>query len=235
MTPSGRHLAFTPNATTPDNPSLNSLTYFKQCKGKENSPSKSRRNASLPEEIAELTKEAKEEEDLDKYRDMDLAPMEPVMESNNAGDLITFGTPAVSNIDLPPTSPTPSSRTSHQDTAIQASRRLMETSRSTVSTVVDERPDAVDATVAQTASKQPDVSPSHISLPDEKDDVAFVDADVVKSAESEWSVVHPEPPTFVTVISMLPKAIFWTAAAPVVKYSSKAYDALYEKFTKLEA
>jgi hypothetical protein len=67
-TPSGCHLAFTPNATIPDTPFTHNLNYFKQHKGKENSLSKSRRNASLPEEIAELAKEAKEEEDLEKYR-----------------------------------------------------------------------------------------------------------------------------------------------------------------------
>jgi hypothetical protein len=31
----------------------------------------------------------------------------------------------------------------------------------------------------------------------------------------------------------LPEAMFWSAAAPVVKYSNKAYDALCDKFTKL--
>lgn len=92
------HVQFTPKSVTEETPFANTLKYFKQFKGKENTPSKSRRNASLPEEIAELAKEAQQEgiddedEVWDKYREMDLVPMDPVMDDGIAGDLIT-GTP----------------------------------------------------------------------------------------------------------------------------------------------
>jgi hypothetical protein len=58
-------------------------------RGKENTPYRPRRNAALPEEIAKL-KDAgsSDEEDLDQYRDADLAPLDPVMDVSNAGDLI---------------------------------------------------------------------------------------------------------------------------------------------------
>lgn len=96
-TPGGKHIQFALQSTVHDTPFTKTLNYFKQFKGKENSPSKSRRNASLPEEIAELAKEAQEEEegseDLEMYREMDLAPMDPVVETSSAGDLIMLGTP----------------------------------------------------------------------------------------------------------------------------------------------
>jgi hypothetical protein len=103
---SKRHVAFASTSLVPDSPFTSTLKYFKQLKDKESSPSKSRRNASLPEEIAQLAKEAQHEdgfedigrfdegiEDMEQYRDMDLAPLDPVMEDGIAGDLIILGTP----------------------------------------------------------------------------------------------------------------------------------------------
>jgi hypothetical protein len=233
-TPNGCHLAFPPNATIPDTPFTHSLNYFKQHKGKENSPSKSRRNASLPEEIAELAKEAKEEEDLEKYRKLDLAPMEPVMESKNVGDLITFGTPARSNISPSLAGPTSFTRSSRQETDVHEPSSIMETSKPMVSTVVNELPSLNNAAVAEAEAQISEVvSPSHISLPEEEDDATFVDAEVLPILQNKRKTRYSEPPTFVTVIGMLPEAMFWSAAAPVVKYSNKAYDALCDKFTKL--
>ncbi|KAF2682334.1 hypothetical protein K458DRAFT_419744 [Lentithecium fluviatile CBS 122367] len=106
-----KHVVFAPNPSVPDTPFANTLKYFKQLKGKENSPSKARRNASLPEEIAELAKEAQQEdalegmgategnEDLEQYREMDLGPLDPVMEDGIAGDLIMLGTPTKPRVD----------------------------------------------------------------------------------------------------------------------------------------
>ncbi|KAJ4296330.1 hypothetical protein N0V90_006375 [Kalmusia sp. IMI 367209] len=89
---------------SPESSFTKTLKYFKQFKGKENSPSKARRNASLPEEIAELAKEA-QQEDMDedhemwaRYRDIDLAPLDPVLEDGMAGDLIMAGTPMGRNV-----------------------------------------------------------------------------------------------------------------------------------------
>jgi hypothetical protein len=86
------------------------MKYFKQFKDKENTPSKSRRNASLPEEIAQLAKDAQQEgldDDKamwDKYREIDFAPEDPVMEDEVAGDLIISATPMKRDmLTLPPT------------------------------------------------------------------------------------------------------------------------------------
>ncbi|KAJ4345472.1 uncharacterized protein N0V89_011603 [Didymosphaeria variabile] len=89
------HVQFAANASVQDTPFAKTLKYFKQFKDKENTPSKSRRNASLPEEIAELAKEAQQEgvEDekvmWDKYREIDLAPMDPITDDEMDVDLIT--------------------------------------------------------------------------------------------------------------------------------------------------
>lgn len=103
QTPGGKHLDFAPSATLSSTPFTQTLNYFKQYKDKETSPSKRRRKASSPEEIAELAREARVEEqeakeeeglkELEKFREIDLAPIEPVMEGGVAGDLVLSGTP----------------------------------------------------------------------------------------------------------------------------------------------
>lgn len=94
QTPGGKHIEFVQNSSVQDTPFTKTLNHFKQYKGKDISPNKSRRNASLPEEIAELAKEIQEDEEdeareeLEKYRDLDITPLDQVMEDNIAGDLI---------------------------------------------------------------------------------------------------------------------------------------------------
>ena len=98
-TPKDAHIQFSKHETTQETPFVKTMKYFKQFKDKENTPSKSRRNASLPEEIAELAKAAQQEdveedkEMWDKFREMDLAPEDPVMGDGLAGDLIIPATP----------------------------------------------------------------------------------------------------------------------------------------------
>jgi hypothetical protein len=207
-TPGGRHLEFTSNASIEESPFNNTLRYFKQYKGKENSPSKSRRNASLPEEIAELAREAnEEEEDLDKYRSVDLAPMEPVGESEGVEDLISFESPVKRAADALRTVP-------EFDT------------ESRLSTLPH--------------FSMPDLElqhPSRMSLPVEQDEESDADVETSDTAapnEEKQLIVYPQDPTFVTVIGILPKAMFWAAAAPVARLGSSAYDMLIEKFTGLE-
>lgn len=92
---SNPHVQFATNTSVQDTPFAKTLKYFKQFKDKENTPLKSRRNASLPKEIAELAKDAQQEgiEDdkalWDKYRELDFAPLDPVMDGQTTGDLIT--------------------------------------------------------------------------------------------------------------------------------------------------
>lgn len=106
-----RRVSFADKPTVIDDPFQSTLKHFKGFQGtgvddsprgrkigKENSPYKPRRKASLPEEIAELNREASAGEasansdedlsDLEKYREYDLAPLDPVMEADSAGDLI---------------------------------------------------------------------------------------------------------------------------------------------------
>ena len=78
------------NATTPTPPK-----YFT---GKENSPCKSRGNAHSPETLGEVTRKVSSDNEstgsqnsLDRYREMDLTPIDTVVESESAGDLILSG------------------------------------------------------------------------------------------------------------------------------------------------
>jgi hypothetical protein len=245
-TPSGHHLAFTPSSTIPATPFTKTLNYFKQVKGKENSPSKSRRNASLPEEIAELAREANEEEDLEMYPEMDLAPMEqpvmeqpvmekPVMESKTAGDLITLGTPVKTSIMTPPLSSASPVRLVHRTTPVGY---LNDSGRvggpPTALVVTKEAPS--DHAVAEATKVVPSgtsLSTAPLSVEQDVIDDTDVDTSDTASGTKDKQLQVHEPPTFVTVIGILPGALFWTAAAPVAKYSHMAYDALVEKFAEL--
>jgi hypothetical protein len=228
-TPSGRHLDFTLDSTILDTPLTKTLHYFKQQKGKENSPSKSRRKAALPEEIAELVRDA-EEEDLDKYRDMDLAPMEPVMESDTAGDLITFGTPMKARIS---TSGKSSARSDQfpQPIASLHTSDLKEIEGSTsIFEVLENLSPIKDAQALSILS-------SCLSLPIEQDKDSDADAensDTSSHPGDEQLILYPQHPALVNIIGMLPEAFFWATAAPIAKYSIKAYDALIDKFAGLE-
>jgi hypothetical protein len=220
QTPGGHHIAFAPNAAIPDTPFASTLKYFRQQhRGKENSPSKSRRNASLPEELAELAREAEkeeqleqcleaddeeEEEDLDKYREMDLAPLDPVMKSENAGDLITLGTPS-----KPPASTNALS--------------LLE--------------DCTSSTAGQPPPCTTSALPLRLSLPreqDTEDDADAEDSDTMSDRAHKQLINYPQHPTFVTVIEMLPAVLFWATAAPAVRFGNKVYDTLIEKLTGLK-
>ena len=205
-TPGGRHLEFTPNAAIPDTPFAKTLSYFKEHKGRDNSPSKSRRNASLPEEIAELAREAnEEEEDLEKYREIDLAPMEPERESKDAENLITLDSPVKTQA-LPDRSSLGYKSFGYNTLGEVKRQQFMTSSR-------------------------------RLSLPLEQDEEDDADAEKsceVSEAEENQPVTQPEDPTFVTVIGMLPKAMFWVAAAPVARLSNMAYYAVVKKFTRME-
>jgi hypothetical protein len=234
-TPSGRHLAFTPNSAIPATPFTKTLNYFKQFKGKENSPTKSRRNASLPEEIAELAREAKEEEDLEIYREMDLAAMEPVMESTTAGDLITLGTPVRTNIMTPPLGLASPVRLAHRPTPVSDLNDVRGVNGPPAAPVVIMETSSDHALAEATRMQPSETSPSTAPLLVEQggiDDADVGTADTASGTEDKQLLVH-EPPTFVTVVGMIPRALFWTAAAPVAKYSHMAYEALVEKFAGL--
>lgn len=234
QTPSGKHLDFTSSAAVNDTPFSKTLNYFKQHKGKENSPSKSRRNASLPEEIAQVAKEAKEadeeEEDLEKYREMDLAPMEPVTEDESSGDLITLGSPVKSNTSTPGTTgilldlSEQNAIDTEEDSNYKMSDLILVPKANTVADLVDVHPLSSTA-VAQSSP-----------LVSEHDPDGGADADRSESTYDEGDrrlILAPEQPAFAKVIELLPEVMFWQVAAPVARYSNQAYEALVEKFHDL--
>ncbi|KAF2627835.1 hypothetical protein BU25DRAFT_490998 [Macroventuria anomochaeta] len=68
-TPDRAHIQFTTNQNVPETPFTKTLSYFKQYKGTENSPSKRRRNTALPQEIADVADVAIDAEDKTAYPD----------------------------------------------------------------------------------------------------------------------------------------------------------------------
>jgi hypothetical protein len=83
-----------------DAPFDKAVGHLKKYKDEEKTPTKAPRNASLPEEIAQLVEQAGEEDhDIEQHRDLDLAPSEPVMQHAVAGDIIMPATPASSSRD----------------------------------------------------------------------------------------------------------------------------------------
>jgi hypothetical protein len=125
--------------------------------------------------------------------------MEPVMESNAAGDLITFGTPVKVNI----------------------------------------LPMAISLDLIKSKAGRPwqsGASPTRLFLPTEENDNANADDEdsgAVLNPKEKQLILYLQHPTFVTVIGMLPEIMFWVTAAPVLKYSKKAYNALVERLAGL--
>lgn len=100
---SSRRVSFAAEPTVIGDPFTGTVKQLKSFKAedparstdqKENTPyrprtSRTRRNAATPQEFEEYKKDvSSDEEDLEKYRHADLAPLDPVMEGDNAGDLI---------------------------------------------------------------------------------------------------------------------------------------------------
>lgn len=219
--PGGSHLDFTSSATIPDTPSAKTLMCFKQYRGKENSPSKSRRNASLPDEIAELlARDAEEEEDLEKYREVDLAPMDPVMESATAGDLIISTTPYKFRV---------STLLGLEGTIPIKVNHMKKKTEESVSNGQSTRTHQHFLDLESQPSE-----PSDLVEQDDKGDADAKSSDEAASAKQQQLIVYSQHPTFVTVLGLLPQAMFWATAAPIAQLSNKAYDAMVEKLMGLK-
>ncbi|KAI2479118.1 hypothetical protein Ptr902_09329 [Pyrenophora tritici-repentis] len=236
--PNSPFFEYFPVSTNLDSPSSPVITYYK---GLENSHPKRRRNASSPEELAQIAREArvdeeeaeekKELQELDQYRDFDLAPIEPVMESHAAGDLIMSATPAKARAAEDWNeciSPSALSRVQHASKA---------RGFSVVSSLVDtEDEEDIDASyLARPCAPTPSSRRPRLPVEqDEEDDADVEDWDFVVRREDKDVFVESYEPTFITVIGMLPTAMFWATAAPVVKLGSDAFDTLVETLTGLK-
>ena len=223
-TTSGKHLAFTDIATISESPFYNNaaLRSLKHYRGKENSPSKSRRNASLPEEIAELAREANEaddDKDLRKYRDLDLAPMEP--EEDGGSTFLE--------------SPEKRSRALSMGSKIDEELAEEVYDLRTLTPQSDGSPTREEfVSMEQDADTHSEevFDLGTLTPPSERTEFApLVLPNRDHAREDDQLILYREDPTFVTVVSMLPEAMFWAAAAPVAKLGNLAYDKLAEQFT----
>ncbi|KAI4640291.1 hypothetical protein J4E93_008496 [Alternaria ventricosa] len=218
QTPNGRHIDFAPSATTPGTPLMNIPSYFDSHERKYCSPHKSRRSASSPTEIVDLAREARVEEEevaeqrelanLDQFRDMDLAPIETVMEGGPAGDLIMCATPV---------------RTRDENLFLQSASDPADS----------EMEDWIDLQRPQSRLPSPR-RPNLLVEQDEENDADVEESDSTSDPEQQQLAGLPRYPTFITVISMIPATIFWATAASIVDCSSKAFDILIEKLTGLK-
>lgn len=103
QTPNGKHIDFATCDSIPGSPVDHTLSCVKAQESDEISPLEHQGHASPQRKLTELAREARVEKEevaeqralaeLDKFRDMDLAPIETVMDGGPAGDLITYGTP----------------------------------------------------------------------------------------------------------------------------------------------
>ena len=202
----------------------------------ENSSPKRRRKASSPEELAQLARRArideeeaeeeKELQELDQYRDFDLAPIEPVMESEAAGDLIMCGTPVrVRNAEGWDDPISPSVLSGRQDMR-----------KGSDFAVVSQHIETEDIEAGcLTRPCAPTPSSRRPKLPvEQEEDADIEDWDIVLEREDEDVSVQSYEATFMTVIAMLPAAMFWATAALVLKLGDDAVDTLVEKLTGLK-
>ncbi|KAH7345894.1 hypothetical protein BKA66DRAFT_447997 [Pyrenochaeta sp. MPI-SDFR-AT-0127] len=237
-TPVGNHLDFTTTSTFHRTPLTKPRKHFMQCGSKENSPSKRRRNASSPEEIAELAKEAREDEDqeaqdnLEQYREMDLAPLEPVMANDVAGDLITFGTPARSLFNrnssgfnmhytsFPSETVSPQMEYTQAVTTPQKPADVLDAPElgSKITTNIARDQVALHAPHADSIDQNVNAS----ARPDSDD------SDAVSNLDQEQPIRGPRQPTFIAILEQLPASMFWATAGPIVKYTRKAFDSFME-------
>ncbi|KAI4631451.1 uncharacterized protein J4E87_002155 [Alternaria ethzedia] len=218
QTPNGRHIDFAPPATTPDTPSANTPGYFDSHQVKDRTPHKSRRSASSPTEIVDLAREARVEEEeaaeqrelmnLNRFRDMDLAPIETVMEGGPAGDLIMCATPVRA-----------------RDNTL-----FLQSASDTADSEIEEW---IDLQRPQSRLPSPR-RPNLLIEQDEENDADVEESDSTSDPEQQQIAGLPRYPTFITVISMIPAAVFWATAASIVDCSSKAFDMLIEKLTGLK-
>ncbi|KAF2874786.1 hypothetical protein BDV95DRAFT_298782 [Massariosphaeria phaeospora] len=311
---------------------------------KENaSPSKSRRNASLPEEIAALAKDAMtcteaEQQAMEQFRELDLAPLDAVMEHGVAGDLVLCnnGTPTkgkgkveVMELELVGSGAAktgqeedvgggnggamdgPADENTADEATIKAETEVKDNEQSaaieyeldipghyrdtfkmsikthaspaTIALYIRERAreldasdEAIEMAVEVRSLSPPFPTPHPSKLPiltisqaflaaptsfvvqtsataalssefrnnGDGDDEAVHEVGVVREFANEAAVheteaeavptePEPEPPTFIKVISMLPQAMFWAAAAPVARVADGAFVRLVEAVTGL--
>lgn len=237
QTPGGKHVEFAPNASIPETPFTKTLNYFKQYKGKENLSSKSDHDNSLPRKITEVAHEF-EDGDLEQYRNMDLTPLDMVMGTDVAGDLIMAS---------------PLTKTQNHE-RILSKTEWPDTSPRQVSPPPLTRAgapfhgwdsEALNCYFLQTAVASPsdkilgsslnEIADLDIDEDENSDTVAKAeDLDAASNPDQKQMILYPQHPTFVTVIGMLPATMFWVTLVPIAKYSSKAFDIIVEKMTGLK-
>jgi hypothetical protein len=217
-TPNGKHIDFATCDSIPDSPVDHTLSYVKAQESDEISPSEHQGHASPQRKLTELAREARVEKEevaeqralaeLDKFRDMDLAPIETVMDGGPAGDLITYGTPV---------------KAKDEELFL---RRAPDRSGS-------ELEGWNHIKRWQSSISAPRRNPFFIEQ-DQENGTDVEDSDTTSISKQQRLSVIPRRPTFITVIGMLPAAMFWATIAQIIDGSSRVFDVLIERLTGLK-
>ncbi|KAB2106786.1 hypothetical protein AG0111_0g5544 [Alternaria gaisen] len=217
-TPNGKHIDFATCDSIPDSSVDHTLSCVKAQESDQISPSEHQGHASPQRTLTELAREArveKEEEEeqralaeLDQFRDMDLAPIETVMDGGPAGDLITYGTP------------------------VKAKDEELSLHRAT-DRYGSELEGCNHIKRWQSSISPPRRNPFFIEQ-DQENGVDVEESNTTSISTQQQLSVFPRRPTFITVISMLPAAMFWATIAQVVDGSNKVFDVLIEGLTGLK-
>jgi hypothetical protein len=218
QTPNSKHINFATRDSIPGSPVDRTLSCVKAQESDEISPSEHQGDTSPQRKLTELAREARVEEEevaeqralaeLDKFRDMDLAPIETVMDGGPAGDLITYGTPVKAKDEELFLHRVPDGSGSELEGWNHIKRW-------------------------QSSIPPPRQNPFFIEQ-DQENGVDVEDSDTTSISKQQYLSVIPRRPTFITIIGMLPAAMFWATIAQVVDGSSKVFDVLIERLTGLE-
>ncbi|KAI5377342.1 hypothetical protein CC77DRAFT_1098575 [Alternaria alternata] len=217
-TPNGKHVDFATCDSIPDSPVDHTRSCVKAQESDEISPSEHQGHASPQRKLTELAREARVEKEevaeqralaeLDKFRDMDLAPIETVMDGGSAGDLITYGTPVKAKDEELFLRRAPDGSGSELEGWNHIKRW-------------------------QSSISPPRRNPFFIEQ-DRENGAGVEESNTTSVSTQQQLSVFPRRPTFITVIGMLPAVMFWATIAQVVDCSSKVFDVLIERLTGLK-
>jgi hypothetical protein len=168
-----------------------------------------------------------EEADWEKYREIDLAPMEPITDGENAEVLVSVASNVSPGCNSLGSMPFEYSALAEE---MQSERCNIPSLPQRPSLLLEQgRDENEDAEIPY-----PPGTPSRISSLLQVASAGYVDTDTTAAAphlDAKELGIRLEHPTFATVIGMLPKAMFWSVAAPISRLSNMAYDAMVDVFT----
>ncbi|UPX11384.1 uncharacterized protein EKO05_0001990 [Ascochyta rabiei] len=192
--PDQNHIQLVANQNVLETPFTRTLSYFKQHKGAENSPSKRRRNTALQQEIAAVAGIATDAED------------QPCSTEQTELRHVSLNTV------YPSALPTTSAPADLEGIVLVQATEDTEEAQGNIARVDEPHQAHTSSQTAPEATSKKDGAIVH----SEADDT------------QKQLIVYPQHPAFVNAIGMIPAAVFWMTAAPIIKYTTAAVDLLID-------